>query len=688
VKKSPGFDTLAVFLFSAEFFMKYPSLSFRSDIEGLRAIAILLVVAAHAGVTGFEGGFIGVDVFFVLSGYLITALLIGEKQKNGRIDLSAFYARRFRRLAPGLFLTILGTLLLASLMLSLPEQFEQSGAAISAVLWVSNFYYAFTGFDYFGPSAANNLFLHTWSLGVEEQFYLLWPWLIIAAFAGKGSQTESVPFRLTKMLLLIFVLAWISAVWLTSRYPLIAFYMMPFRAWQFALGALVWVWWEPGVRSARAGNPGRMRSWAVDAGGWLGLGLILLAALWYGTATPYPGWRALLPSAGTMLVLAAGSVEKGPVKILSLSFFQKIGKISYSWYLWHWPILLLGASLPFAQTIFFKIVLVMLSLLLASLSFYFVERPIRSNPRFLIRPLGILLMIFAAAAAGYHWHRTISQQLRLPEQQRLKEARTDVSTIYYDKCDVWGAEVVSCIYGDRQAAHTAVLLGDSIGAQWFPAAEPLFTGKGWRLAVMTKSHCPLVEKTVFYRRIGRDYTECDEWRKTAVRYLTELKPDVILAGSGASYNEIDEQSWTEDSRQILAELAAAAGHLYLLRATPVLPVNAVDCLSNDSLIIRSFFPDRCQGRAFNADNEQAYRGLMKAITGIGNASIIDMNDLVCPAALCKAKRNGMILYRDAQHLTASFVSSLRPEFEKKLAIRFDEHGNAIFGGNTPLLPAK
>ncbi|MDR1647375.1 MAG: acyltransferase, partial [Zoogloeaceae bacterium] len=158
--------------------------AYRPDLEGLRAIAVLLVIAAHAGVPFLRGGFVGVDVFFVLSGYLITALLTLEMQATGNVSFRKFYARRFRRLVPGLLFMLLLVGLMASLTLSPTRRIEVAQTAMAAVLWVSNFYFAFSGQDYFGPAAESNLFLHTWSLGVEEQFYLFWPLLLWLVFIG------------------------------------------------------------------------------------------------------------------------------------------------------------------------------------------------------------------------------------------------------------------------------------------------------------------------------------------------------------------------------------------------------------------------------------------------------------------------------------------------------------------------
>ncbi|MDR0529908.1 MAG: acyltransferase [Zoogloeaceae bacterium] len=218
-------------------------LSWRPDIEGLRAVAVLLVIAAHIGTPSLAGGFVGVDVFFVLSGYLITALLTQELRMTGRIDFWMFYARRFRRLAPGLLLMLSVVCLFVAFALSPLRHPDQASASASASVWASNFYFAFRDMDYFGAEAVSNLFLHTWSLGVEEQFYLVWPlllWLIFSGFRPADTETSALRRLKTSMALFFFV-SLALCLWLTRAHPASAFYMMPARAWQFSLGALVWL---------------------------------------------------------------------------------------------------------------------------------------------------------------------------------------------------------------------------------------------------------------------------------------------------------------------------------------------------------------------------------------------------------------------------------------------------------------
>lgn len=231
-------------------------MTFRSDIEGLRAIAILLVVAAHAGVPWLAGGFIGVDVFFVLSGFLITGKLVHEATTTGRIQLLPFYVRRLRRLLPALLMMLLVVGVASRWLLSPAALGEQFLTAQMAALWLSNWYFALGNLDYFAPGSETNLYLHTWSLGVEEQFYLVWPALVLWLLARDGERGIA---RLRIGMWAVLLASLLACIALTRTAPLLAFYMMPLRAWQFAAGALVWLMFArtpPASRSLTRAAPG------------------------------------------------------------------------------------------------------------------------------------------------------------------------------------------------------------------------------------------------------------------------------------------------------------------------------------------------------------------------------------------------------------------------------------------------
>lgn len=342
--------------------------AFRPDIEGLRGIAIALVVVYHAGLA-LSGGFIGVDVFFVVSGFLITGLLLRDRVRHGAIRFATFYARRVRRLLPAALLVGLVTLVAADRLLSPLDRPAVSLDGAAAALSVANIRFAITT-DYFSPVGAPSPFLHFWSLGVEEQFYLLWPALLALAALWRPRLGAAV------VLIVVFVGSLAASVLVTEQAPATAFYLLPTRAWQLAAGGLL---------AVGAGSLGWVPRILVQIGrtlltlaAWAALAVIAAVAVVLDTSTPYPGLVALIPTAATVLLIAGGGLPFGPGVVLRMMPVRFLGRISYSLYLWHWPVLVLGAlvigrTLTLGQTVG----LVGVAVALAIGTWAFVEEPFR-----------------------------------------------------------------------------------------------------------------------------------------------------------------------------------------------------------------------------------------------------------------------------------------------------------------------
>lgn len=652
------------------------ALTFRPDIEGLRAVAILLVVAAHAGVPWLAGGFIGVDVFFVLSGFLITGTLVQEATDTGRIRLLPFYVRRLRRLLPALLLMLLVVGLASTWLLSPLEQPEQLFTARMAALWLSNIHFALGNLDYFAAGSETNLYLHTWSLGVEEQFYLLWPAVLLWLLARDGERGVA---RLKMGMAAVLIASLLGCIALTSAAPLLAFYMMPLRAWQFAAGALVWLLF------ARTPPASPRLTRAAPALGLLGLGLILSCGLLLDDQRPYPGAWAILPTLGAALVVLAGCLpggQRGAGTLLTLPPLQWLGRISYSWYLWHWPVLLLGVAYNSNHAPEYRILLVALSLALAAASHALVEAPLRRWQQWLAFPRTAVLASLAGMAAicllGNHWAQQAQFVLHSPKLQRYASASADAPAIYRMGCDDWyrSADVRACRFGDANAAHTAVLIGDSHVGQWFPAVRKVLDKPGWQLLVLTKSSCPMVDVPFFYARIGRDYTECSQWRAEALRQIRRLAPDLVLLGGATP--DFTEEQWTEGTASVLAQLSPSAGRVFLLQDTPGLPFDGPACLMSKAT--RPGWLGQgttCSAPATYAHATNVRRWLTTAIARFDNVQLLDMNPHVCPDDLCRAELDGRVVFRDNQHLTGSFAESLAKALGEKLGESGKEHGISV-----------
>jgi peptidoglycan/LPS O-acetylase OafA/YrhL len=315
---------------------------FRQDIEGLRAVAVLAVVLFHAEVPGVGGGYVGVDVFFVISGFLITGLLWREVSTTGTVRLRRFYGARARRLLPASATVGVVTAIASAVLLPPLHARTVIGDGIASALYVSNYRFILQGVDYLAATLPPSPFQHYWSLGVEEQFYLVWPamiigtaWLIRRARRRTGADATSSQPPYLVVLALVAVVSFAGSLAVTHWAPFVAFFSLPTRAWQLAVGGLV---------ALTAGQWRRLPALPAAIAGWAGLALILLACTQFGTTTLYPGTAALLPVLGTALVIGAGCAapSQGCGRVLALSPMRAIGRVSYSWYLWHWPVLLLA----------------------------------------------------------------------------------------------------------------------------------------------------------------------------------------------------------------------------------------------------------------------------------------------------------------------------------------------------------
>jgi len=364
---------------------------FRHDIEGLRALAVLLVIAFHARILNCQGGFIGVDVFFVLSGYLITGLLVEEVLQTGKLLLVPFYARRIRRLLPASTAMLLGVVIGARFILPPIEQSALSASVQATSAYLSNAYFARISSDYFGPDVVGNALLHTWSLAVEEQFYFVWPLLILFA-----SQVRRSRGAFSLVMLVVGAVSLAASVWLTSNNQPWAFFSMPPRAWEFAVG---------GAASQISAEWLRNYRWSIRVLGWAGLIVVVASGFWL-SPIGFPGIKAVLPVLGTAAVLICGAIELrgGPMVILSAKPLQYVGQRSYALYLWHWPLLVYASVLSEPSSFLLRLACVGAAFVLAELTKLAIENPIRFNPY--LRSQSMLcvstsvLVMFAGVAGG------------------------------------------------------------------------------------------------------------------------------------------------------------------------------------------------------------------------------------------------------------------------------------------------
>ena len=633
-------------------------LRFRPDIEGLRALAIILVVGSHANIPFMSGGFSGVDVFFVLSGYLISGLLMREIMETGSLGFIAFYSRRLKRLLPALLLVTLVTILATAIILSPYEQVSQATTASLVPYWITNLFFSYSDMSYFSDDSASNLFLHTWSLAVEEQFYLVWPLLVFLVFKSTvGGQDGLFTQRLARIFTLVLAGSFLLCIFLSVIMPLWGFYLMPSRSWQFALGGLCFIVGDMG----RVGKL-QLGSNVLFGFAAIGLCLVLLGMILLHEDMVYPGYWSLIPSLGAAGIILGGTGSGTPIgSLLSRKPMLFVGKVSYSWYLWHWPVLMLGNMLFPEGGILLQMVLVVLSFLLAVVTLYTVEMPLRHNSTLVARPAVTVVLSLVFMSVGFAiaklWQVKAIAWANTSDQVPYQQVRSELPVPYERGCDDWvnSAKVKICNFGVTDAENVAVLFGDSIAVQWFAGLAIPLTLDNWQFYVITKSACPIVDEPIFYSRIGQEYKICEEWRNAAIEQLQEINPDILFVGSASDYAYTPGQ-WQEGTQRIVEQLADSADRVYLIPGTYRLPFDAPSCLARKDwqpAFIASLSECSAQGKA--PADAVVIEALTQAAREYPNVGVLDLNPIVCPDNHCEARREGNIVYRDFQHVSNDFV---------------------------------
>jgi peptidoglycan/LPS O-acetylase OafA/YrhL len=642
-------------------------LAFRGDVEGMRGIAILLVAAYHARLPGFRGGFVGVDVFFVLSGYLITGLLVKEISTTGKLNFWEFYARRARRLLPAAALVLAVTLVASRFIYPPFQQLMFGGTALATAAYISNLWFASAATNYLAPDASANPFLHTWSLSVEEQFYLVWP-LLLACTAALGA--VEVRFRRLVAVMFVLVIASLAlSVWLTRIEQPVAFFG-PTRAWEFGIGGL------GALLSDRV--PRYRLAWVAA---WGGIVAILAAAALFGPNTVFPGMAALVPVVGTVAVL--GTQSPFLTWLLSRSPLQWFGRLSYSWYLWHWPVLVLGGLVIGRDTLLVRLLCLAVALALAWMTFLLLERPVRSSVRLTNRPGWSLAMAVCITLVSLSVAWTIRKGAResseRPDQRMFTAAYADTPTLYSGGCHLSYLETMpkqDCVFGDRHGSATVALFGDSHAAQWFPALERIAAERHFKLVTLTKSGCPAAAVDTVEPALGRSYVECTRWRDIAIDTIKKLHADTVVMASAGMYVAADlkepgtgvsPDEWFRGTYATLSRLVSGSTRVLLIRDTPAPEFDVPSCLAraawNPRLFAKRCTFDRRAARVAEADAAE-----VRAAAAVTGVSTLDVSDAICQGSVCDPQASGMIAYRDSHHLTTQFAKSIAPLLAAKLDV--------------------
>lgn len=683
---------------------------FRPDIEGLRAVAVLAVVLFHANMPGVEGGFVGVDVFFVISGFLVTGILWRETASADGIGLSRFYGARARRLLPAAGVVVVATAIGAAVLLPPLQARQVLGDGIASALYSGNYRLALRGTDYLAGDTLPSPFQHFWSLGVEEQFYLLWPALIAATawFARRRRIGSAVVFPYLVVLAVVVALSFtISLIW-TRTLPPWAFFSLPTRSWELGVGGMI---------ALSVGAWSRLPKSIAAPAGWIGLALIVAACTHLNEKTPYPGTAALLPTVGTGLVIVSGCVETrfGVGRGLTLRAMRAIGRISYSWYLWHWPVLLLAPRvLGHELGLGGSIGAVVMAGGLAMLTLWLFENPVRFAAPLRKSAAGSLacggaitavasgmaltLLVLIPAPVG-HGAAAPSLTLATPTAPAtsstdardaairqltaqtqtaviasaeiravpsnltptLADAPGDKAAVFVDGCVRSWREVgqAECASGDPDSATTVALVGDSHAAMWQPAFEPIAAQQHWRLETMAKVTCPLLGLPITSPYLGREYTECEQWRGQILTRLRAERPRLIVVSMsrryGADFGFVSyDQTWIESLNRLVGDLRATGAAVLVLGSIPDPHTTVPVCLSEHIDNAAACTPAR------PAAVNDAGIAAEQAATIAGGGQYADPTSLFCTAARCPLIIGDNLVYRDDNHLTVSYARTLGP----------------------------
>ena len=654
---------------------------FRPDIQGLRAVAVLLVVLYHAHVPGITGGYVGVDVFFVISGFLITGGLLRQIERTGRISFRKFYAGRFQRLAVPAAVVVVVTLLAARVWDSVFQVRAVTTDALYSAFYALNYKFAADGVNYQQASGPESPLQHYWSLAVEEQFSLVWPLLLmLTAWVARRH------FKVAVVVLIAAVSAasFGAALQLTVTNQPMAYFSLHTRAWELGVGALL---------AAVAVRLSRMPARLASVMSWVGLAGIVAGGFLYTDNTIFPGTAALLPVLATAAVIAAGcrpSLRSAEL-VLSLRPMQGIGKVSYAWYLWHWPMLIIFPMiLGFELSWPVQLQIAALSLWFAVIMYYLIESPaLRSRLRKVLwLPIGVAIAATTATAS-------VAVASTVPalvgDGEAVEIAATDTGAIMQEVArgtliqaapsnldpaldTVNGDQPVSsldgchadfllvhqgdCVYGDPAGESTMVLVGDSHAQQWLPALDAQAKEQGWKLISWTKAACPIADVDVTAPQLGnRVYEECLEWRDITLSKIEGLHPDIVVASQSDSVpgNQVTNTEWADATARTLTDIRAVGTPIVYLMDTPRPASNAPDCVANNLEKVENCITMRDDAYDFAGRHDQVASTLATI-----DVPTVEPIDWFCTNRKCPAVIGNMLVYRDESHIATPYSEYLSP----------------------------
>lgn len=675
----------------------------RTDIQGLRAVAVGMVVLFHLHAAALPGGFVGVDVFFVISGFLITAHLLGRPPTSPG-DLLSFWGRRIRRLLPA-SLFVLAVTMVAVRLVAPETQWEPNARdARAAALYVVNWALSEQAVDYLAEDNVPTAVQHFWSLSVEEQFYFFWPVLIGLVVLLARRLRVPTGAALAGALGGVVAASFAFSVARTASDPAAAYFITPTRIWELGTGGLLALLVSrlPAISSA-----GRLLT-ARAVGAWAGLAMVTATGLLYSGATPFPGYQAALPVLGTALVILCSpqAPDRGsPGRLLALPPVQWLGDVSYSVYLWHWPLVVLAPYVLERELRFLDLVAILAAtLVLAWLTEKYVERPFRAP-----RVAQLRRTTYAAAAAGMAVVVGMAT-MQLVEVGRLDDrARTELALALRDGGPCFGAAALergrdcepadydellpapslaakdrsaayqdvggrqcwsftpsfptrTCVFGKRRSDVTIALIGNSHAGQWLPALQVIAREHGWRIETYLASQC--ASSDMLQKFATEDYSAaCQDWVRRATDALVASDPDLVVMSNRISVSalghdfESSQAIYADGFEKVLNTLRDADLPVLAIRDTPAPGELIPTCVADNETDYSA-----CDGSLEDWLPADPVVDVIRSL-GDGSAQVVDLTEHICDGEVCRAVNGGVITYFDASHLTATYAHTLAPYLE-------------------------
>ncbi|MBB5030472.1 acyltransferase family protein [Prosthecobacter vanneervenii] len=622
------------------------SINYRADIDGLRALAVLAVILFHAGL-GVQGGYVGVDVFFVISGYLITGLIL-QDMEQGKFSLRAFWERRIRRIMPPLVVMLLFTLA-AGWLLLLAEDFKELGqSAVAQALLLSNvFFWRESG--YFEQSADLKPLLHTWSLAVEEQFYLFFPLVLVAL-------RKFFPSLLRPLLLILLMTSLVIGIYWCRTRPEAGFYLLPSRAWELLIGALL-------AMSSCSFSPSRR--WLPELLGMTGLGMILYAVFAFSTRTRFPGEAALLPCIGSALVIACGTRSMAG-RLLALPWLVGIGLVSYSLYLWHWPLLVFSkywASVPL--TVWQRIMLLAATGILAALSWKWVEQPFRKRV-----VCGSRRSIYAFAAVcsglmlalGLALHLSHGVPARIPAAAQIYAAgRSD--SIFRKEVSLEQAQRGEFVIlgGKEHRAPGVLVWGDSHAMALLPVIDELCKEKGVQgFAAVHYQTPPLLSYVPAGPYSLKDKTPL--FGAAVLDFVRSKKiPRVVLTASWNYYFEADNSGRIRQALlDTVTSLKNVGASVWVMEDVPNQPFDVPRRLAAEVMFYRGDVNLIGLPLATHRADSIQQHEVLQSLAPQHYTLLDPVGIFLNPQGFCRVAADGRALYTDSSHISTQGARFLRP----------------------------